>query len=334
MSFLRAELLAWLAVVPLFGLLAVFGLRAAAARRRALLGGQAAALAPAFSRGRRLLRDGLQLGALALLVVALSGPVVGTWMRDVQQHGADIMVVLDTSRSMLAEDLAPNRLDRARREVRGLLDRLRGDRIGLVTFSGDARLVCPLTSDPQSYRLFLDDVDTRTNALGGTAVGEGLEKALDAFDPRFPGARVIVLLTDGEDHDSDPPATEVAFRAKALGIPVHVVAFGTAPGAEIPVRDERGNLSVVRDGSGAPVITRPDEGLLERIASIGGGAFLSAERAPFPLDEIWDKRIALMDGVTRASSSRREGVDRFQWALCLALALLGTGALVPEGRRR
>jgi Ca-activated chloride channel family protein len=301
-------------------------------RRETLLGGQAVRLAPRFRARRRLLRDGLLAGAVCLCVLALSGPQVGTWMRAVQERGVDVMVVLDTSRSMLATDVPPSRIERARREVRGLLDRMRGDRVGLVSFAGDARLICPLTSDPAGFRLFLDDVDTQTNATGGTAVAEGLDLAVESFDPDITTARVVLLLTDGEDHDSDPPATEIAYKARSRGIPVHVVAFGTDEGAVIPLRDARGRQDVVRDAEGQPVISRPDEALLERIASIGEGAYLSAARTAFPLDEIWDKRIALMDGVTRSTAGRREGVNRFQWALVGALLLLCTRALLPDGK--
>ena len=332
MTFQHPALLLWIGACVAALLFAAWGVRRAAARRQELFGAQAAALAPRFSAGRRLLRDGLLCAAAGLCVAALAGPQLGTWTREVQQRGVDIMVVLDTSRSMLARDVAPTRLERAQREVRGLLDRLHGDRIGLVTFAGDARVICPLTSDPTTFRLFLDDVDTTTNALGGTAVGAGLKLALDSFDPKVAGARVIVLLTDGEDHASDPPATEVAYRARAMGVPVHVVAFGTAEGSELTVRDDRGQLDVVRDEKGQPVISRPDEDLLERIASIGNGSFLSASRTPFPLDEVWEKRIAVMEGVTHNSSSRQEGVNRFQWALALALLLLGTRAVLPDGR--
>ena len=334
MTFGRAGVLVWLALA--IALLA-FGAWAAAragARRRALLGGQADVLAPRFAVARRVLRDALLAAGVAACVLALAAPKVGTWVRPVQERGVDLMIVLDTSRSMLARDLSPTRLERAKREIRGLLDRLHGDRIGLVTFAGDARIVCPLTADPASFRLFLDDVDMATNARGGTAVGEGLELALDSFDPSFPSARVIVLLTDGEDNASDPPASEVAYRAHALGIPVHVVAFGTAEGSEIAIDDEHGNSDVVRTAEGEPVISVPDEALLEQVAHIGDGAYLSAERTAFPLDEIWDKRIALMEGVTRNTASRTEGIDRFQWALVLALVLLGTRALLPDGRAR
>jgi Ca-activated chloride channel family protein len=331
-NFIHPYALIWLWVALALAALGVWAARRAARRRRALLGSQARRLAPAFSAPRRILRDGLAASAVLLCIGGLAGPQVGTWMRDVTQRGVDIQIVLDTSRSMLAQDLSPNRLERARREVIGLLGVLRGDRVGLVTFAGDARQITPLTADPTSYRLFLQDVDTNTNALGGTAVGEGLELALDGFDPETPAARVILLLTDGEDHMSDPTPDEVAYRAMAMGVPIHVVSFGARDGGEIPVVDHRGRREVVRDETGQPVISIPNEALLERIAGISGGSYLSAERTPFPLDEIWAKRISQMEGVTRASSTRLEHVNRYQWALVAALLCLGCRALMAEGR--
>ncbi len=333
MSFADPQQLVWLAVPVVLVPFAAWAVARAAARRREFFGPQAARLAPRFSRSRRLLRDGLLAGALALLVAALARPEHGQWMREVNLRGVDVLVVLDTSRSMLATDLAPDRLERAKREVRALLDRLRGDRAGLVAFSGDARLVCPLTSDPSSFRVFLDDLDSNSLGRGGTAVGEGLEQALDALEDAAEGARVVVLLTDGEDHDSDPPPDQVAYRALALGIPVHVIAFGTAEGSTIPVRLDDGDTDVVRDQDGQPVISAPNEPLLASITGITGGAFVSAERTPFPMDELWDKRIAVMEGVTRASSLRSEGVNRYQWALVAALAVLSLRTLLPDGRR-
>jgi len=326
------EYLPWL--LGLLPALAFVAWRASLAvrRRQLLLGGMADLLLPGFSLPRRLLRDGLQLAALGLLVVALSGPLFGTWLREIERRGVDVMVVLDTSRSMLAEDMRPSRLERAKREVRGLLGRMAGDRVGLVTFAGDARRICPLTHDATSYGLFLDDVDTSTNAVGGTAVGEGLELALDSFDAEYPAESVIVLLTDGEDHDSDPGPAEIAYKARARGIPIHVVSFGTAEGARVPVRDNRGVVSNLKDKDGEFVLSRPDEALLETIAGIADGAFLSAERTPFPLDELYTKRIAVMPGVTRGSSTREEGVDRYQWALVGALGCLLARTLVRDGR--
>ena len=334
MSFEHPETLLWLLALPALLALAWWRVGVAKRRRARLLGALADELAPGFSTPRRLARDGLGALAVGLLVAALAGPLVGTRLREIQRRGVDVMVVLDTSRSMLSEDLRPSRLERAKREVRGLLERMAGDRVGLVTFAGDARRICPLTHDATSYRLFLDDVDTTTNALGGTAIGEGLELALESFDAEYPAESVIVLLTDGEDHTSDPPPSEIAFKARARGIPIHVVAFGTAEGGTVPLRDRRGNVTALEDLDGEVVVSRPDEALLETIAGTADGAYLSAERTPFPLDELYTKRIAVMPGVTRGSATREEGVDRFQWALVAALGCLFARTLLQDGRPR
>ncbi len=332
MSFKDPSSLVWLlAALPIVGW-GLLQLATARRRREQLLGSMADALAPGFSAPRRVVRDGLAALALSLMVVALSGPLVGTSLREVQRRGVDVMVVLDTSRSMLAEDLAPSRLERAKREVRGLLENMVGDRVGLVTFAGDARRICPLTHDATTFRLFLDDVDTLSNGLGGTAVGEGLELALDSFDEEYPAEAVIVLLTDGEDHASDPPPGEIAYEARARGIPIHVVALGTEEGSVLSVMDSRGRQNVLRDNAGEPVLSRPDFDLLETIAGIADGAFLSAERTPFPLDELYAKRIAVMEGVTRGSATREEGIDRFQWALVAALLCLGVRSVMHDRR--
>lgn len=334
MSFKDPSTLVWLlAALPVlaWGLLRVGTARR---RREKLLGGMADALAPGFSKTRRIARDLAGVAALMLLVVALSGPLIGTSLRQVQRRGVDVMVVLDTSRSMLAEDITPSRLERAKREVRGLLENMVGDRVGLVTFAGDARRVCPLTHDATTFRMFLDDVDTTTNGMGGTAVGEGLELALDSFDEEYPAEAVIVLLTDGEDLTSDPPPGEIAYEARAHGIPIHVVAFGTAEGGTIPVRDDRGRVSSVKDAEGVVVLSRPDEALLETITGISDGAYLSAELTPFPLDELYAKRIAVMEGVTRGSATREEDIDRFQWALMAALLCFIARGVVSDGSTR
>jgi len=332
LSFERPDTLLWLIVLLPLLVLSAAAVSRAAARRQRLLGGQAVALAGVFSLQRRWLRDGLALVALALIIVSLSGPLVGTYRREIEERGVDVMVVLDTSRSMLADDVQPSRLQLAKRDVRGLLQRLHGHRMGLVTFAGDARRVIPLTSDGSTFGLFLDDVDTTSNWTGGTAIGEGLELALDAFDEQQITQPVIILLTDGEDHDSDPPPTEVSYQALARGIPVHVVAYGTDEGGNIPIRTNRGVTTLLRDKQNNLVLSRPDHKLLQDIASTSGGVYLSADRTPFPLDEIFEKRISAMDGVTRESRQKEQGIDRYQWGLVLALLCLGTRQAMRDGR--
>lgn len=341
MTFAAPERLVWLvALVPLAAL-SVWAVARARRRRARLLGGMADVLAPGFSGRRRVVRDLFGLAAVGLTIAALAEPVYLTRLRDVEQRGVDVMIVLDTSRSMLARDLAPNRLDRAKRSIRGLLGELEDGRggavqfsIGLVTFAGDARRISPLTRDPQSFRLLLDEVDTNTNRKGGTAVGEGLALALDAFDAESPSPRVIVLLTDGEDHMSDPSPLDIALRAKVEDVPIHVVAYGAPEGARIPNPDAGvSGPRWIEGPDGEPHVSVPDFALLEDLADRAGGAYLSAHETAFPLVEIWNKRMAVMEGVTLATSSREEGINRYQWALALALVCLGLRGAIAEGRR-
>lgn len=332
MSFLRPDELWWLAgLLPLLAL-ALWAAARARARRAALLGDLADELLPGFSAPRRVLRDAASVVGLGAAIVALAGPLHGTWLKEIQQRGVDVMVVLDTSRSMLAEDLPPNRLARAQREVRGLLERLLGHRLGLVTFAGDARVVCPLTHDANTFRLFLDGVDSTSNATGGTAIGAGLNAALDAFDEEYPADAVVILLTDGEDSHSDPAPDQVAHKARARGVPIHVVCFGTPEGGQIPVPGPAGTTLQLKDKEGQVVTSVPDEDLLERIAAIADGSFLSAARTAFPLDEVSRKRIEVRDGVSRTSAVREEGIDRFQWAVGLALLCLALRHGFRDGR--
>lgn len=341
MTFGRPDVLLWLfALVPLVAW-SVWSVARARRRRAALLGDMADTLAPGFSGRRRIVRDAFGLAAVGLAIVALAEPQYLTRLREIERRGVDVMIVLDTSRSMLAGDLTPSRLERAKREIRGLMTELEDGRagavqfsIGLVTFAGDARRISPLTRDPQSFRLLLDEVDTNTNSKGGTAVGEGLALALDAFDPDSPSPAVVVLLTDGEDHMSDPSPLDIALRAKVDRVPIHVVAFGTPEGSRIPNPDagvDGGRWITGADGE--PHVSIPDFALLEELAERSGGAYLPAHETAFPLVEIWQKRMAVMEGVTRATSSREEGINRYQWALALALLCLGLRGVVAEGSR-
>ncbi len=339
MSFGAPDRLWWLLALPPLIAWSIAATQFARAHRRRLLGDMADTLAAGFSVTRRVLRDILAILALGLVIVAWAEPLYLTRLREIERRGVDVMIVLDTSRSMLAHDMSKGRLERAKLEVRGLLSELEqgggGDvqfSIGLVTFAGDARRISPLTRDPQSFRLLLDEVDTNTNSKGGTAVGEGLVLALDAFDPESESPRVIVLLTDGEDHMSDPSPLDIALRAKIEGVPIHVVAFGTRSGAKVPNPDAGVNgARWMRNADGEDHISIPDFELLEKLAQRSGGVYLAAYETAFPLNVIWDKRMAVMEGVTQATSSRQEGINRYQWALAVALICLGLRCVIAEG---
>ncbi len=280
---------------------------------------------PGLSRTRPALRLGLALAALFFLVFAATGPVRGFTMRKTSRRGIDLVVCIDSSRSMLAKDLKPSRLERAKREVRGLLDRIKGDRVALVAFSGDTREISPLTHDRHTLGALLKHVRPEDNRMGGTDLAAAIQHGLGLFDGRTGASEAIVLLTDGEGLEGR--AAEVAEAAAQQGIRVFVVGIGTEGGGKIPVRLRDGREGFLRGPDGEEVITRLDGSSLERLTELTGGAYLSVENSPTPLQDLFQARISQLEGRDLEEGQRRVPYDRFQWSLALALAcmLLETG---------
>jgi len=317
---LRPQLI-WLPLsAALVLLLGLYGLR----RRRASLDllvdrVQRQRFVPDFSSTRALLRVVFAATGLLFLSLAALGPVRGHTWREVRSLGLDIVCCIDTSRSMLAQDLRPSRIERAKREVRGLLDRLRGDRVALIAFSGDAREIAPLTSDRTTLSGLLDYVSPRDNQMGGTDLAAAIESALELFGERSGSHEAICLLTDGEDLEGR--ALELANLAAERGIRIYVVGVGTQAGGKIPlVRD--GQAEFLRDPEGNEVVTRLEGESLRRLAEETGGAYLSAEASPTPLEELYRARISKLEGRDLEGGKRRIPHDRYQWALALGLACM------------
>lgn len=271
---------------------------------------------PRFSENRARLR--VVCAALAALFLALAaiGPVRGYTLRDVQRKGIDLVFCVDTSRSMLAQDVKPDRLTRARREVIGLLDKLRGDRAAVIAFSGDAREVAPLTHDRLTLGLFVNALSPDDNERGGTDIGGALDQALSLFDGRTGAHEAIVLITDGEDLEAH--GLEVAKKAKERGIKVYVVGMGTAAGGKIP--DGKGGF--VRDETAKEVVSALDGTSLSAIADLTGGAYLSVENSPIPLEELYEKRMTKLETRELFAGKERIPHDRYQWPLVLAAACM------------
>jgi len=249
-------------------LLALLGALALVRRRRALAraaGASAPRIAPAANRTRPAARLGLSLLGLALLAVALSRPQCGTRSEIARRYGVDLVVVLDASRSMLAEDVRPDRLARAKLELGALLDGLAGDRVGLVVFAGEAFVACPLTTDYAAAKLFLRSVEPDALPRQGTALAQALERAREALDlsEGAARARVVLVVSDGEDHEG---GTASAARALAdAGVRIFALAVGTAAGAPVPPR------AGARARPGDPALTRLDAVSLRLLADVGGG---------------------------------------------------------------
>ena len=302
----------WLAAVPVAVAVAWMTARMSLRARRILVSKRMERrLFAGYSARRAAVRTLAGVLSLIFLVLALAGPVRGYTLREVRKRGLDVVVCLDTSRSMLVQDLSPDRLARAKREVRGLLERLKGDRAALLAFSGDVREVAPLTSDARTLSTFLDTLTPEDNRKGGTDIGGVLTAALDLFDGRSGAHEVVVLLTDGEDLGAQGAA--VAKKAAERGIRIHVCGIGTEGGGKIP-----DGTRFVRDTEGKEVVSQLDAATLKTIAETSGGAFVSTETSPTPLEELWDKRIARMEGREYGGGRERIPHDRYQWPLALA----------------
>jgi Ca-activated chloride channel family protein len=308
--------------VPFVLALGWWALRARARARAALVSErQLARFLPLFSENRARLRVLLAAAAALFLGLALLGPVRGFTLRDVQRKGLDLVLCLDTSRSMLVQDIKPDRLTRAKREINGLLAQLDGDRAALLSFAGDVRDVAPLTHDRDTLSVFVDAQGPEDNLRGGTDIGGVLEQALSLFDGRTGAHEAIVLLTDGEDLEGRGLA--VARKAEERGIHIYVVGMGTTQGGKIP--DGRGFL---RDEEGKEVVSALAGSTLQQIADLTGGAYLSAENSAFPLQEIHEKRISRLETRELFAGKERIPHDRYQWPLVLgALCLLGSSGL-------
>jgi Ca-activated chloride channel family protein len=275
----------------------------------------------------------LALGASLLgIVLALMRPQWGFDLVTTRPVGAEIMIALDVSRSMLAEDVAPNRLERAKAEIRDLLTYLEGDTVGLIAFAGRARVLCPLTPDFGFLRLVLDSVDPRTVGRGGTRLEEPIRRALAGFGPGGDAARVILLITDGEDHDSFP--VDAARAAAEQGVRILAIGFGDEAGSEIVVTDpETGARRRVTDADGRPVVTRLDGALLRELALVTEGAYVPAGTGVLDLESIFEAHIRPLMRSGGAESTRRMREEAYQWPLLVSWIGLVTAVALGGGRR-
>ena len=300
-------------------------------------------LAPPVGWGRPLLRLGLVVVCLLALVAAIIGPRWGEQEQTISRRNIDLIVLLDVSRSMLARDIAPNRLERAKLSIRDdLLPALGGDRIGLITFAGAASLACPLTSDYGFFRLALDDVSTRSSPRGGTLIGDAIRKAAKCFPDKLNTHKIIILITDGEDHESFPIQAAGAIWEDGQ-IPIVAVALGDErEGARIPIESERGEKYL--EYKDQVVWSRANFDDLRRIAHVAGGSvfgrvgrknFVPVGTRNFDLGEIYhDVVLPAIDAQERLESETVPLPSRYHTFALVALAMLLLDSLLRETPRR
>jgi Ca-activated chloride channel family protein len=323
-----------LAVVAALALLGAWRLRRRRAALREAVGPQAAIVAPTAGGARPAARLALWLGALALLVVALARPQCGARTELARRSGIDLVIALDVSRSMLAQDVAPDRLGRARLELAELLARSGGDRVGLVLFARNPVSACPLTRDTAAVATFLRAARPEAVAEQGTDLGAALRAARDLLASAEQGARskVVLLVTDGEDQAGG--AAAAARELAALGVRVHVLAAGGSAGEPNPLVDASGAAAgYKRDRQGQPIMTRRDDAVLAEVASRGNGEVFDVGRPERGTPAL---RVAL-DGLARSELAGRMVVvweDRYAWFTFPALLALLAALLLREARPR
>ncbi|HEY2625163.1 MAG TPA: VWA domain-containing protein [Candidatus Udaeobacter sp.] len=288
-------------------------------------------LAGTVNRPRRMLRFGLQLLGLALAIISLAQPRWGYTFEDVKRKGLDLLVAVDTSRSMLSNDVQPNRLERVKLAAHDLIDQLQGDRIGLIAFAGRAFLQAPLTIDYDAAIESVNDLDTKTIPEGGTNISAAIALATQSFGKSAVGNRALVIFTDGEELSGD--AVKSAKAAADAGVRIFTTGVGTASGSLIPISGEDGETSFVKDSAGQVVKSKLDEKRLREVAQASGGFYLHLENGPRTMQQLFTEGLAKMQAAEMDVRLSRRPIERYEWPLGAALTTLALSILIGERKR-
>ncbi|MGL4593502.1 MAG: vWA domain-containing protein [Thermoguttaceae bacterium] len=324
-------LLLWF--VPFLGLLFYFSYqRKVQAASKFLSTEMMARLMPPLERGRFFLLALLPLSALFLALIAAAGPLFGVYYEPVSRKGADVCILLDVSRSMLAEDVSPNRLVRAKSDIKDICEHVVGDRIGLIAFAGKPIVRAPLTTDLGFFNDVLDKTDTNSAPRGGTAIGDAIRKGLDILPKTGDRDQVLVLITDGDDQESMP--LEAAQEAAARGVKILAIGLGDSDeGGRIPIRDEKGSVNFLKY-DGREVWSKVDDQILRKIAEITGGRYIPAGTKTYDLGAIYAESMAPLKAGEYQVEERKKFRQQFQFFLGFSVLLLLIFILVPENAPR
>jgi Ca-activated chloride channel homolog len=287
-------------------------------------------LMPFASASRPVFKFFVLMLALAFFIIGAARPQFGSKLKKVQREGVEIIIALDVSNSMLAEDIQPNRLERSKRAISRLVDRLRDDKIGLIVFAGEAYTQLPITTDYNSAKLFLEAVHTDIVPRQGTAIGAAINLAIRSFTSGGLANKAIIVITDGENHEDDP--ITAAQEAVKNGIVVHTIGMGLPQGSPIPV-SRGGQTDYMRDRNGNVVITRLDEPMLEQIADAGKGIYVRANNAQVGLNVLFDE-INKLEKEEIESLVYSEYDDQFQYFFAIGMLLLFLEFFILERKNR
>ncbi len=281
---------------------------------------------PSSSVSKGWVKTVLFSAAFFFFVIGLSRPQIGAKLKEHQTKGVEIMIALDVSNSMLAEDYSPNRLERAKLSISMLVDKLRDDRIGLIVFAGNSFVQLPITTDYVSAKMFLNSISTESVPVQGTAIGEAINTAVRSFSAQSEKSRAVVIITDGENHEDDPVAA--AKQAAKLGVRIFTIGVGSPEGQPIPVDGE-----LLRDRNGEIVVSRLDEKVLQDVAEAGNGVYVRAGNREFGLAPVVE-RIRQMDEEEFSSVIFEEFDEQYMYFFAIALVLLVIEMLIGERRAK
>ncbi len=287
-------------------------------------------LIPEFSYFRKNLKFFFQLMALVLVVFLLARPQFGSRLEEIKREGVEVIIALDVSNSMMAEDIQPNRLERAKQAISSLVDRLRDDKIGLIVFAGDAYTQIPVTTDYVSAKMFLSSISPGIVPKQGTSLASAINLGMSSFSPEMDESKTLVIITDGENHEDDP--LPLAEQASEEGIVIHTIGIGSSSGVPVPVITN-GRRDYLKDNEGNTVISRLDENILREIAFTTGGKYVKASNTNIGLNTIFNE-ISSMKQQELEGTMYTEYDDQFQVLAALALIFLIMDILIMERKNR
>lgn len=287
-------------------------------------------LMPSVSAARPVIKFIVWMLALSFIITALAQPQFGSKLITSKRKGVELIIALDVSNSMLAEDIKPNRLERAKRAIAKLTERLSDDKLGLIVFAGQAFVQLPITTDYVSAKLFLDAINTDIVPVQGTAIGSAINLANKSFSPDFKGSKAIIVITDGENHEDD--AIGAAKEAHDNKIVVHTIGMGLPQGAPIPIGGS-GTGNFMKDKNNSVVITKLDENMLTQIAASGGGSYIRANNTEVGLNNLFNE-IEKMEKTSLSSREFSEYNEQYPLFLAIALALILLDFMILERKNK
>ena len=326
-NFAQAQYLLLILLIPVFFLLQALVLKLRT-KRIMKFGDEALVrqLMPSYSKSRAWVRLTIFSIGFLFFAVGLSRPQIGAKLKEHETKGAEIMIVLDVSNSMLAEDYSPNRLERAKLAISRLVDKLRDDRIGLIVFAGNSFVQLPITTDYVSAKMFLNTITTESVPIQGTAIGDAVNTALRSFSAQSEKSRAIIVITDGENHEDDPVAA--AAQAAEMGVRVFTIGVGSPEGKPIPMNGE-----LLKDRDGNIVVTRLDETVLQDVAKAGDGVYVRAGNSEFGLNPIIDD-IRRMEDEKYSSIVFEEFDEQFMYFMGIALFFFVLEMLIGDRKSK